>query len=235
MKTLKHTQSTSVNGDGKPWKQYSSNADLQLTIYSSEAVGIGANLLRHMGVCIFPSISPHALLEFIQDSSHRLTWDRNVSSLEAVPVLEASTSRDDGRVVHHRRCFVGRSVTKKVGPIASRDFVDCNMVLTLEDGEACVAAGVGLTPEESFGVFPVTQSSVRGMNQESGWHFTKCGVGGVDCKVSYVIHTDLKGWFPAVVINNVIGGSYVSFFQDLKGALAARGDATARVSPTAAP
>ena len=37
-----------------------------------------------------------------------------------------------------------------------------------------------------------------------------------------VIHTDLRGWFAPAIINQVIGGSYVSFFEDLTKALAKR-------------
>ena len=50
----------------------------------------------------------------------------------------------------------------------------------------------------------------------------ECG-GEEGVRVTYVIQSDLKGWFLAIIVNNAIGGSYVSFFEDAFGALEARG------------
>ena len=50
-------------------------------------------------------------------------------------------------------------------------------------------------------------------------HLEKYGVDGKDCKLTYLLHCDLKGWFRLMVINHVAGGFYVSFFQDLKAAM----------------
>ena len=46
--------------------------------------------------------------------------------------------------------------------------------------------------------------------------------GGKDCKVSAVIQIDIKGWFPAMVVNNAVGGSFGDFFGELKAALTNR-------------
>jgi hypothetical protein len=42
------------------------------------------------------------------------------------------------------------------------------------------------------------------------------------CKMTYIIQTDLKGWFLPVIVNQAIGGSYCSFFEDLKTAMSKR-------------
>ena len=212
-KTVLHTQSADVNGDGKRWNKTQDRLDLQLTIYSSEAIGAGSKLLRHKGVCIFNDIAPEALSAFILNNPHRLTWDRNIANLQTIPIADQGFVRD-GRTFQ-RRCFMLRSCTKQVGPISGRDYIDSIMVMTLEDG-SILSCGAGLLPEQTFRKFPVTSALVRGYNHPSGWHFERCGTGGKDCKVSYVIHTDLKGWFTPLVINNAIGGSYVAFFQVLR-------------------
>ena len=239
MRTLEHTRSTELNGDGKPWVFCQERADLALRIYQSEAAegGEGSNLLRHLGVCTVSNISPSVLLEFMMNIPHRLTWDRNLAGMEVVPVLDETISLPSSPssvVVRHRRCYISRSLTKRIGPISARDFVDSSMVLSLDgwDGEldggaksessSILACGAGLSPSETFGLFPVTDVAVRGNNQPSGWHLHRCGTDGRDCKVYFVIHTDLKGWFAPMIINKVIGGSFVTFFQDLKTALAAR-------------
>ena len=40
--------------------------------------------------------------------------------------------------------------------------------------------------------------------------------------MSAVIQIDIKGWFPAVVVNNAVGGSFGDFFAELKAALKKR-------------
>ena len=71
---------------------------------------------------------------------------------------------------------------------------------------------------------------MRGYNYPgSGWMMTPIytdsadnGCSGsepVGCKVTYIIQTDLKGWFLPIIVNQAIGGSYCTFFEDLKNAM----------------
>ena len=216
--TAHNSRSPTTNVDGKPWRIVQQKADLKLEIFQSEAVG--TPLLRHKAVCVVDGITPNDLLTFILNNEHRLTWDRNIANLTVVPVADLSFDRD-GRHFQ-RRCYILRSATKKVGPITGRDFVDTNMILEFDDG-SIASGGVGLQQDQIGTYFPVTPTFVRGINYPSGWFFERCGVDGRDCKVSYIIHCDLKGWFTPLVINNAIGGSFVSFFADLKSALRAAG------------
>jgi hypothetical protein len=84
------------------------------------------------------------------------------------------------------------------------------------------------TTADAGGMYPPSKAFVRGYNHVgSGWYFERVpaadaadGVEGT--RVAYIIMSDLKGWFPALVINNAIGGAYVTFFEDLQAALEAR-------------
>jgi hypothetical protein len=71
-------------------------------------------------------------------------------------------------------------------------------------------------------VYPEPSGYVRGANFPGcGWHVTasKNGEGKVVTLVTYIIHTDLKGWFPKIVVNNAIAGSYVDFFKNSSEAM----------------
>ena len=213
-KTVGNSQKEEVNREGYPWRKIKERPDLNLKVYTSEAKG--TPLIIHRAICIFNDIVPEQLLSFTQNIDYRLTWDRNTKSLKEVPISD-ETELKHGRT-YERRCLMLRSATKQVGPISSRDFIDVNMIMTQDDG-SIVSAGAGLLPEQTCGHFPVQSDAVRGFNHFWGLHLEKHGVHGKDCKLTYLLHCDLKGWFRPMVINHVAGGFYISFFQDLKAAL----------------
>lgn len=205
---LRNTSEGDVNGDGNKWRLEIDRQDLRLTVFNSEAKG--SPIRRFKAVCLLPDISPDELMSFICDSHHRLTWDRNIRNLTLLQLA----NNEQGKV------SVLRSATKQVGPISGRDFVDATIILKRPDG-SIVNCGSGLEAAECCGLFPPTGDFVRGFNQAgTGWHVEPLESGG--SRVNYVIQTDLKGWFTAFVINQAIGGSYISFFEDLQKALAQR-------------
>ena len=204
------------NADGKTWKLAFENPSLQLRVFSSESRG--SKLHLHKAICIFPGMSPDDLCDFIHNIKHRLAWDRNVVGLTAITIHDQSFTSKDGRR-QHKWFHMLRSTTKNVGPISGREFIDSCLLMHLDDG-SIVSASTGLTPEQTFDKFPISKDRVRGINERgSGWLFEKCGVSGNDCKLTYTIQCDLKGWFTPMVINAAIGGSFTAFFEDLRAAL----------------
>lgn len=203
---LANIQSETANAEGNPWKLELERKELGLHVYSSATTG--SPLRRFKAVCLLADITPAQLIEFIGDRAHRLTWDRNIFDLQMTRL------RNDER----GEAAILRSCTKKVGPIDGRDFLDATIVRTLADGSV-INCGSGLEPEETCGLYPITKDFVRGFNLSgTGWHIqSEASNNGV--KVSYIIQTDLKGWFTAFIINQAIAGSYVSFFDDLQRAL----------------
>lgn len=198
-----------VNADGNAWNAVLERNDIQLKVFNSETRD--SSLKRFKAIALLSDITPQQLIAFIGDREHRKTWDRNIFDLQTVDLA----TDERGAVA------VLRSCTKKVGPIAGRDFVDATVVRTLADGSV-VNCGTGLEVRDTFGLFPPTKQFVRGLNLAgTGWHIeTEPSINGV--KVSYVIQTDLRGWFLPIIINQAIAGSYVSFFEDLRSALAKR-------------
>ena len=204
------------NADGKAWKLGFENSSLQLRVFSSESKN--SKLHLHKAICIFPDISPDDLCDFIHNIKHRLTWDRNVVGLTAITVDDQSYTKGDGKR-QHKWFHMLRSTTKNVGPISGREFIDACLLMHLDNG-SIVCASTGLTPEQIFDKFPISKDRIRGINERgSGWLFEKCGVSGNDCKLTYTIQCDLKGWFTPMLINAAIGGSFTAFFEDLRAAL----------------
>jgi hypothetical protein len=204
---LANTTNDEVNGDGLPWHLDFEKAELNLKVFSSLATG--SAIKRFKAVCIVKDTTPKEVIDFIGDTRHRLTWDRNIADLSVLPLS------DDGKEL----ISLLRSCTKQVGPISGRDFIDSTIVKTLEDG-SIINGGWGIDVPELGGLHPPTKKFVRGLNQAgTGWHLQ---VSGSDTRVVYCIQTDLRGWFLPVVINAAIGGSYVAFFEDMTRALNAR-------------
>ena len=190
------------NSDGRPWSLQFENKDLDLKVYNSETKG--SPIKKFKAVCIVP-FPPKYVQEFISDNNHRLIWDRNICDLTALIVKEEEK----------KKIILLRSATKKVGPIAGRDFIDTTCIMEYDDGSR-VSGGAGIN---NIGFPSKIDNFVRGFNATGGgWYFQPID-DGVSTKVTYIIQCDLKGWFSAILINNVIGGSYLDFFTDLKKAL----------------
>lgn len=154
---------------------------------------------------------PSDVQSFISRDQHRLTWDRNVKELTSITVSE--------NIEEKKKVIILRSSTNRVGPITSRDFIDITLITAIGSDGSLASAGKGI---ENSPKFPICDNYVRGFNNAGcGWLFEILPQEdrSVHTKISYVIETDLKGWFLPVVVNNAIGGSYVTFFEDLKKAM----------------
>lgn len=203
---IANTKSLEVNSEGNPWKVEYERPDLNLRVFYSSVKG--SSFRRFKAVCTIP-YDVSTIRNFLADDQSRLTWDRNIQDISRIIVKEDADKRE--------KIFVLRCATKQVGPISGRDFVDACAELVLEDGSV-VNGGGGIPLEVSK--FPATRGFVRGYNHPgSGWHFEPDPEGSGGTRISYVIHCDLKGWFLPLIINNAIGGSYATFFEDLQGAL----------------
>jgi len=191
--------------EGSPWVLSTRRDDLHLTVY--HATVPGSQFYRFKAVCRMP-FHPAVTAQFLSDGAGRLRWDPNVSRLDTLPV--ADTPRGRVHLLH--------SQTKAVGPIASRDFVDVVAVVRTPSGG--YANGGGSVTDARL---PEQRGVVRGWNSGGGgWTFEPVEADAGLCTVTYVIHSDLKGWLPSLIINNAIVGNYVTFFS---GALVAMREA----------
>lgn len=194
------------SADGTEWAAVTKKDDQHLEIYNCSVPG--SSFLRFKATCVLPH-TPKAVSEFLQDTQNRLTWDANVSRLDTTLIEEGPK----GKVL------ILHSQTKAVGPISARDFVDVVAIRELADG--CFVNGGASVLD---GRFPEQKGVVRGWNSAGGgWHFapTPGQDGSVHCTVTYVIHSDLKGYLPAFVINSALTGNFVTFFTGLRKAMAA--------------
>jgi START domain len=213
---LSNTSNSPVNSDGKPWVLLDSRPDLNLDIFYSEAAG--TPIRRFKAVCVVNDVSPEQVATLIADKQ-RTSWDRNLREFTSLLVRDFS---DYDRNMMKKLLMI-RCLTESAGPISGREYIDAVLSMTLDDGSIAVA-GFGLLPEETSYDFPPAKNFVRGFNHcGSGSYLERCGPGGRNTKISCVIHTDLKGWFTPIVINNAIGGSYLNYFQDLRKAISSAG------------
>jgi len=184
-------------------------------------------------------------MQFLYDLEQRLTWDSNCTNLEAHSLYEwevPDPSAEPGaakKTVDNLRNALKflRCTTAAVGPISARDFVDINYLRHDVDLQGKVYAVVscgGVTPELEVihqtkypQVFPVASGVVRGRTSGAcGWYIEQdrdpaTGECNDSCTVSYVVHSDIKGWLPSMLINSTIGGTFAAFFEGLKKARAA--------------
>ena len=201
-----------TSAEGSPWVLSTRRADIQLEVY--HAVVPGSSFLRFKAVCVVP-FAPAVVAAFMGDGARRLQWDPNVARLDSLPV-EHPPPR--GRV------YLLHSQTKAVGPISSRDFVDVVAVVELPGGAH--ANGGGSVVDARL---PEQRGIVRGWNSAGGgWTFVPIAPAAgaaaprrVETRVTYVIHSDLKGWLPALVVNSAITSNYVTFFEGALKAMAA--------------
>lgn len=202
--TIENSKSDVNSVDGNQWKLEFVKLEIaNLHVYSSQATG--TKIRRFKAVVELP-YSPADLWDFVSRDDHRITWDRNIHDLTTITVCEDAAEK--------KRFTVMRCGTKAVGPIAGRDFVDANLIHTLEDG-SIVSSGSAYVNTEKL---PESTSFTRGCNFPSGWYFVPID-GGKKSRVNYIIHTDLRGWFLPIIINNAIAGTYIDFFRDLIQAL----------------
>lgn len=190
--------------DGPAWTEAAHRPELSLVVQRQPVAG--SPYARFRAVCELPH-PPPAVLHALCDCPARLRWDSAVARLDTVdlPVPAAST-----------RLLLLHSQTHAVGPISARDFVDAVAVVGPLDGGVFVNTGASVVD----GRFPEQRGVVRGVNSPGGgWLLAPCGDGS-STRVTYVIHSDIRGWLPAAVVNAALVSTYVSFFRELRGHLA---------------
>ena len=208
----KNAQSEGPSADGTTWKECSKQKDI--VIYQCAVPG--SSMLRFKAIFSLP-YAPAVVSAFVSDNEHRRSWDSNLSKIETTEL--GTDERGKFHLLHIE--------TKAVGPVSARDFVDAVAIVSLPDG-SIANGGRGLT-DGANDVYPEARGVVRGLNGPGGgWIFRPVQAeGGVHTEIVYVIHCDLKGWLPHVVVNNALVGSYVSFYKDLTRAMAAKATAKA--------
>lgn len=214
---LSSSMSAEKNCDGQEWGSQSlKDEELRLDVWSSSVPGNSLKMFKAQ--CTFDGHSPKEIYDFLMNNDKRLGWDENVCHLD-IMVLSEDKSTGEKLVILNCR-------TNAVGPISGRDFVDICLwkKITDEKGGTVTYISAGASYLENDDIkrkidehFPLPRGFIRGTNfQGGGWHISAGDRGAV---VTYGIHTDLAGWFPAIVVNNAIAGSYASFFRSSKNAL----------------
>uniref|UniRef100_A0A7S1Q4T1 START domain-containing protein n=1 Tax=Neobodo designis TaxID=312471 RepID=A0A7S1Q4T1_NEODS len=165
---------------------------------------------------IFEGVPPERLYDLLQDPEYRIEWDQN---------------RLDGFCFTHLtdRCDIGYYAAKVTKPVANRDFVNMRSWRQLGAGEYII-----MSTSVPVAECPPKQGLVRAVVRVSGYLVRPYGDGG--CSVTYVSHSEPKGWLPSYFINqltskiapNVIGSmrSAVAKYPDW---IAAQGDKYKRV------
>lgn len=216
---LRNASPAPLTSDGTPWAPASTHAATPhhgaLTIH--KAAVPGSSLARFRAVCTLPH-APAAVARFVGACGPRLAWDRNVAGLDTV-VLAA-----EGGPPQRAAVVLLRSSTKPVGPVSAREFVD--VVRTAAVGRGVYVNGGAGVADVDDPRFPPRPGFLRGYNSPgSGWVFEPAaGAGGrAATRVSYLIHSDLRGWLPSLVVNAALTGAFEAFFADLGAAMAAPG------------
>lgn len=208
-----------AHASGAPWAAHSSVPRLRLTVHSALVPGVAARAFR--GTCLLPY--PVAVVyALLGDLRARERWDRNIVRLDTRAVAGGAT--------------VFYSVTKPVGPISGRDFVDATWRGELSAlpaevrtgaGAAALAAGAlvngGAGMEAGHADFPASAAMVRGLNHASGWVLEPCApdagtsgqAGSAWTRISYLVQPELKGWMPTSLVNATLAGMFTAFFGDL--------------------
>lgn len=209
--------------EGKPWREVLRKDALHLTVFDADMPHGG--MRRFKGICELRGYSPARVQKCLQDLEARLKWDDNMLRLDVTVLQEAP-----------ERAILLHSVTKAVGPISSRSFLDCTVFLAVDSEEGfgpsgpdgykppkgtLLSGGVGV---ETDARYPEDKSWVRGINDPGcGWVFEpiRDASGAVTgTRVIYCILTHLRGWLPNAVVNSSLANSYVAFYGGLAKALA---------------
>jgi hypothetical protein len=207
------------SAEGNAWKQTlehrEEGASFSLVVYWAAGPN-GCSNNRFKGVCEMAH-APSTVWACLHDNEKRHLWDRNISRVTALCVRAGAPVTEGG--APERACIV-HSQTRNVGIIAGRDFVDLPVFLSFEDGPSAptgpdgfvapkgtlVSGGAGIEDAR----YPPAAGFVRGWNSPgSGWVLEPVPQpgGAVHTRVHYLIHTDLKGWIPTMLINSSLAVS----------------------------
>lgn len=206
---LKANTNSELNAEGIPWSLDFTNKELNLSVYSSEVPN--SNLKRFKAECIIENIQPVDLLDVITNVEERIKWDRNMTKVEEYVISNDPDAHENEKII------VLHCETKAVGPISGRDFVDLIVLKKCSDGST-FSTGISFDIADPLAtyLYPIQQNIVRGYNHYGSGSYIQPLPEGNGSKISYVIQTDLKGWFLSYIVNSAIGGSFNTYFADLK-------------------
>jgi hypothetical protein len=228
-----------ANQHGEPWYGASAPSDksvLRLKVYYSNEPG--SKLVRWLAIAKFPRAKCHKLLKWLK-STDRLEFDRNLFALDKRPLYEwATTDTPVGPVTASlvNKIDIMRVTTKPFPPISKRDFVDINYEKHIVDanGNITISISSGGRPKELIEyeakeyshIFPEEAGIVRGETSGgSGWYISQdidpeTKESADSCTMQYIVHSNINGWMPTVVINNSMAAQFADFFLSVKKAMA---------------
>jgi hypothetical protein len=216
--------SSNKNQHGENWTLSYSKPKLNLDVYYSTEPD--SSLTRFMAKCLFNDCKAAELIQVLYDLERRMTWDVNCSHVQSHPLydwkVEGAADDCPNNLLHVFLCE-----TNAVGPISARDFVDINYlshqvdehgnVLSATSAGGHTSALTAIITENYADIFPEKKGYVRGVSSSgSGWYAVQQGT---NVLMYYVIHSDLKGYFPSWLANNTVGGTYVQFFTAVKNSI----------------
>lgn len=176
------------------------------------------------GVHVFP-LCPAELWPCMIRPDLRARFDSSVETMTLVKVADTEVVLKEGQAPQPAEVNIIRSATKAMFAITQRDFVDSSITLTdVNTGD--IYSSCGAAPDGTAGGrFPEVKKVIRGHDHSGcGWWLTAVEVPGegpdaapkVCTRVTYVIHSDIKGWIPSSVIHAAIDKTYTSFFSCLE-------------------
>jgi hypothetical protein len=173
--------------------------ELNLRVYSLK--DSNKSIKKFKATTFVNNISPNDFINYIEDFGKRVIYDKTLKSLKKYPI-----ERNNNREV-----FILKTEINRVGPIASREFIDLSLIKNLDDGNAIFC---GSTLELNK-VFPYKQNVVRGVNHEgSGWFIQKNSLNN-ETQITLFVETDLNGWFHPIITNASICYGLTNIFSGI--------------------
>ncbi|KAF0694945.1 Aste57867_14200 [Aphanomyces stellatus] len=170
-----------------------------ITVYRGLVHGSEWNAVKAIGTV---ECDAKTLAGILQDVSEMTTFDDMTASCRVVEHVDAAT-----------KTSVRYAQAKPVFPTTARDFVVITSEKRLEDGTIAIASRSIDHPS-----VPVTKHFIRAHTHVSGYLIRP--VSADACEVTLIVHMDLAGMIPAMVINILAVDSPVKLikrFRDLYG------------------
>jgi len=95
---------------------------------------------------------------------------------------------------------VTQTITKPVGPISAREFIDLRAWREEENG--IIVFGGSQIEHPKYPTDTPSNGCVRGVNGPSGYIITPLKEN--QARVIYIITTDIKGWIPKAIVDTAI-------------------------------
>jgi hypothetical protein len=148
--------------------------------WDRQLAGEPMRLIKAFGV--FEGVAPELAYDLLHDPEFRIDWDVN---------------RLDGFCIVHltERTDIGYYAAKVSKPVSNRDFVNMRSWREVGNGEFII-----MSTSVPHADVPPKDGIVRAHVRVSGYLVRKYGTG---CSLTYVSHSDPKGWVPSYFINQL--------------------------------